>query len=56
MHPSDLNRAALLTRRHFLGNAALGLGGVALAELLGQSALGALTQPRSPLAPRPAHF
>jgi hypothetical protein len=60
MHPpTDLARAALQTRRHFLGNAALGLGSLALAELLGQSALGALTQPRSPrdpLAPRPAHF
>lgn len=37
------------TRRHFLRNGALGLGGLALAELL-------RAEEPNPLAPRPAHF
>ncbi len=51
--PTNLARAALQTRRHFLGSASLGLGGLALAELMGRAA-----EPPAadPLAPRPAHF
>jgi hypothetical protein len=46
------------TRRHFFGQCALGLGGVALASLLGERGLGAIPDPsasRSPFAPRPTH-
>jgi hypothetical protein len=52
MHPTDLTRAALLTRRHFLRDGALGLGAVALASLsqAGEPARS------DPLAPRPQHF
>jgi hypothetical protein len=54
----------LLDRRRFLGDAATGLGGIALASLLADAgALGADTtplrpiiKPDSPLAPRPPHF
>jgi hypothetical protein len=51
--PTDLDRAALQTRRHFLGRASLGLGGLALANLIGQAAEPAAD---NPLAPRPSHF
>jgi hypothetical protein len=55
MHfPTDL--AALHTRRHFLGSASLGLGGLALANLLGQSAEPNAPRSPDPLAPRPPHF
>ena len=55
MHP-------LLNRRGFLGHTATGLGGIALAHLLGQDrASGAVPirpniQPSNPNAPRPPHF
>src|SRR5271166_2997348 len=52
MTPTDLTRAALLTRRHFLRDGALGLGGLALATL-GQSAEPSRADP---LAPRSPHF
>ena len=56
MHP-------FLNRRNFLGHTATGLGGIALAYLLGQErALGAVgpirpqINPANPNAPRPTHF
>ncbi|MEO6740484.1 MAG: DUF1501 domain-containing protein, partial [Chthoniobacteraceae bacterium] len=55
MHP-------FLSRRNFLGHTATGLGGIALAHLLGRErALGALPirpviNPANPNAPRPTHF
>lgn len=63
----DLSAAgrALLDRRHFLGSAGTGLGGVALAMLLAErSSLRAAEsgpirpaiKPGAPLAPRPPHF
>jgi hypothetical protein len=55
----------LLNRRHFLGHAGTGLGGIALAALLAEQGLLAADQkkpirpeiaPESPLAPRKPHF
>src|SRR5947209_12930050 len=52
----------LLNRRAFLGDAATGLGGVALAALLAEQGLLAAdpirpaVDPAAPLAPRPPHF
>jgi hypothetical protein len=54
----------LLDRRAFLGDAATGLGGIALAALLAESGklsaesgpLRPSVQPDAPLAPRPPHF
>jgi hypothetical protein len=43
----------LLSRRDFLGHAATGLGGIALASLLADEARAA---PTDPLGPRPPHF
>jgi hypothetical protein len=59
--PSDLSHAGrrLLDRRSFLGHAGLGLGGVALASVLGEQGLlaaGPAVRPDNPLAPRPAMF
>jgi hypothetical protein len=48
MHPTIRDRALGLTRRHFLQEGALGLGGLALANLLAE---GSPTR-RDPLAPR----
>src|SRR5436305_8973151 len=48
MHPTIHDRALGLTRRHFLQEGALGLGGLALANLLAE---GSPTR-RDPLAPR----
>ena len=47
-----------LTRRHFFGRCALGLGGIALASLLDdQKILGAdVPAPASPMSPKPPHF
>ena len=61
--PAD-SRHPLLDRRSFLGDAATGLGWIALASLLSDAgALGAETgplrpriKPDAPLAPRPPHF
>jgi hypothetical protein len=52
------NAPLLETRRHFFGNCALGLGSIALAELLGGGKLSAgdAMTGVNPLAPRPAHF
>ena len=45
------------TRRHFLNNCRIGLGGMALGSLMGRGpALGAPGTGGDPLAPRPSHF
>jgi hypothetical protein len=49
-----LQRALAVTRRHFLRDGALGLGGLALALLSGDKA--AAAAPASPFAPKPPHF
>ena len=51
-------RLLQLTRRHFYSRCFVGLGGIALAELLGGGRLGAasLDRVRNPLAPRAPHF
>jgi hypothetical protein len=57
--PLNATRRLLLqTRRHFLGDCALGLGSLALAGLLSDGRLLAGTPDRStdPLAPHPPHF
>lgn len=48
----------LQTRRHFFGQCAVGLGTIALGQLLGDGRLAAAPTPRlaSPLAPKPPHF
>jgi len=47
----------LNTRRHFLKNCGMGLGGAALSNLLGNNAFGAsIEAPESPLLPKAAHF
>ncbi|MDA7527598.1 DUF1501 domain-containing protein [Planctomicrobium sp.] len=43
------------TRRHFLTQSTAGLGGIALASLLGKESVAAETRP-NPLAPRDSHF
>ncbi len=43
-----------VTRRHFLRNCSVGLGGMALSSVLGGAALG--QEPDNPLAPRRPHF
>ncbi len=50
---SLFDRAALQTRRHFLRDGALGLGGLALGGLLGETTA---APPVDPQAPRPPHF
>ncbi len=47
-----------VTRRHFYSQCFVGLGGIALAELLGRDELQAATRPapRNPLAPKSPHF
>jgi hypothetical protein len=46
-----------ITRRHFFGQCAIGLGSVALASLMSDGAVfAAATDPRNPLAPRKPHF
>ena len=49
-HSAALERAALSTRRQFLQLGALGLGGLALAELMGDSA--SASGGVNPLAPK----
>jgi hypothetical protein len=41
------------TRRHFLRDCSVGLGGMALSSVLGRTAIG---QEENPLAPRNGHF
>jgi hypothetical protein len=55
MHP-ELELMQTATRRHFLKDSALGLGTVALASLLGDSAPAAPATPVNPLAPKKPHF
>ena len=46
-----------VTRRHFFSRCAVGLGGIALASLLGEQPLGGAPAPAAePLAPKPPHF
>ena len=45
-----------LTRRHFLGKSAYGLGAIALGSLLKNSLSAAVASPSNPLAPRLPHF
>ncbi len=49
-------RAQALTRRHFLRNCQLGIGGMALASLLGRESAAAPSQDLDPLAVRSPHF
>jgi hypothetical protein len=51
----SLERAAHLTRRHFLRDCSVGLGGLALASLLGEEASAGAGR-RDPLKPRKPHF
>ena len=46
----------LLLRRQFLAQAGIGLGGMALADLLASEGKGAAPDPANPLAPREPHF
>ncbi|MFO0870620.1 MAG: DUF1501 domain-containing protein [Pirellulales bacterium] len=55
MHPL-LERMQLATRRHFLRDAQLALGGLALASLGGETVRAATPDPVQPLAPRAPHF
>jgi hypothetical protein len=58
MEPRD-PLLAWQTRRHFFRDCAVGLGAVALADLLGKGRAAGAAEPVStgnPLAPRPAHF
>jgi hypothetical protein len=49
-------RATQLTRRHFLGRTGMGLGALALAELLGGRVATASAPDAEPLSPRRSHF
>ncbi len=55
MHPT-LQRLQLNTRRHFLRQSTAGIGGVALASLLGGETFGAGRSAANPLAAQPPHF
>ena len=56
-YPSDSNEAQLhyLTRRHFLRDCQVGLGGIALSAM-GAGQLTGAELPESPLATRNPHF
>ncbi|MCI0745305.1 MAG: DUF1501 domain-containing protein [Verrucomicrobia subdivision 3 bacterium] len=45
-----------ITRRHFFGKTALGIGGIALGSLLNERLLAQAAAPADPLAPKPPHF
>ncbi len=45
-----------ITRRHFLGQCKVGIGGIALSALLGRDAFGSTSAEESPLAIKPPHF
>src|SRR5438552_14252974 len=51
-----LQAARLRTRRQFLKAGSLGLGGAALAALMGEGRVAAKPQVDSPLAPKKPHF
>src|SRR5262245_21597243 len=55
MNPK-LEQLQQITRRHFLKNTATGLGAMALASLLKNDLLAAVTRAADPLAPRHPHF
>lgn len=55
MNP-NLARLQHLTRRHFLGQAATGLGAIALGSLLRSESGASVSTPANPLSPRTAHF
>src|SRR4051812_17642003 len=55
MNPQS-ERLLTMTRRHFLRDCQVGLGGLALATLLGEKATGNERAAANPLAPRPPHF
>ena len=55
MNP-NLEQLQGITRRHFLGQSAHGVGAIALASLLKNRLSAAVTPPSDPLAPRPPHF
>lgn len=56
--PAPTPNLPALTRRHFFSRCGMGLGGIALASMLGQrQLLGAEARPlEHPLAPKPTHF
>ncbi|MCA9204170.1 MAG: twin-arginine translocation signal domain-containing protein, partial [Planctomycetales bacterium] len=54
MHPMIQEQLQQQTRRHFLQQSAAGIGGMALASMLGGQASGASAA--DPLAPREPHF
>jgi Protein of unknown function (DUF1501) len=51
-----LRHARFQTRRHFLWNAGVGIGSIAFATLLGESARATEAKSENPLAPRKPHF
>jgi Protein of unknown function (DUF1501) len=51
-----LRHARFQTRRHFLWNAGAGIGSIAFASLLGESARGTEVKSENPLAPRKPQF
>ncbi len=55
MNP-NLDRLQAITRRHFLGKTAHGLGAIALASLLKNNLPAAVHTPSDPLVPRAPHF
>ena len=55
MNP-NLEQLQHVTRRHFLGKTACGLGAIALGSMAGLSAAASSTAPPDPLAPRQPHF
>ncbi|MBW3598458.1 MAG: DUF1501 domain-containing protein [Planctomycetes bacterium] len=54
-HPAE-NRLKHVTRRHFFGDCAVGVGAIALNCLLREEGAAAKIDPSDPLAPRPPHF
>jgi hypothetical protein len=55
-HESELRRLQAVTRRHFFGDCAVGVGAIALNSLLRSEGWGAKIDPANPLAPREPHF
>lgn len=56
LHDLETRRLQDLTRRHFFGNCAVGIGAIALNCLLSEDGFGARIDPGDPLAPRTPHF
>jgi hypothetical protein len=55
-HDPQTRRLQAVTRRHFFGECAVGIGAIALNSLLREEGLGASIDPANPLAPREPHF